>query len=281
MTIGHPDFLGAVSPSPPLFLTGIGDFAAGGTWGPVNVKMPQGGSYEFNLFAITETSFMVTDVTINHLDSRGFPSYQDFYAGVIAGVGLPGGAGGAQSAILRGNLYGNTLQISGQLASSAFLNAVIPGHAFTASGMRGNVYSTPFALADPQPKVTAAAPSVGVTAPNLTPASLLATMPGTGVTHATTTAAVPLLNYHGPALLDIVQSFIASPGNAVFTINGWTVSNGSGAPVTIRRFPNLANNVPSQFQLNLAPMLHTFTFQNADPANDAIVWASIHAGKAA
>lgn len=281
MTIGHPDFLPAVSPSPPQFITGPGPFAAGTTFGPVLAAMPSGGSYLIDLFPTTEASFCIVDITINHLDQRNFPSYQDFYGGVIIGNGLPGGAGNCQAAVLRGNVYGPTLQISGQVASSAFLNAVIPGHAFVASALnRVNVYSTPFGMTDPQPKVTATAAAVQV-GTGLSPQGLLATMPDVGVGVSTTTPAVPVLAYTGPAILDIVQAFIASPGNAIFTINSWTVANGSAAPIAIRRYPGLSNGNPFQFQLDLVPQLHTYTFQNADPANAAIVWASIHAGKAA
>ncbi len=282
MTIGHPDFLAAVSPAPPQFITALGPFGPGGAWGggPFNVQVPSGGSYHIAIFPNLNTAFMCTDVTISHLDSRGVPTHQDFFGGVLAGNGLPGLQGNCNAVILRGNIYGSTLQISGTAAASAFLNAVIPGHAFVATGLTVNVYTTPFALADPQPHVAAAAADVNSFL-TVTPQGLLAVMNSPVVTHATSSAFVPVLAYAGPATLEIEQEGVTTGGNVLLNINGYAVAGGSANIINPRRYKPIPPNQNLTFQLQLQPLLHVYSLTNNDGALDATVLMSLTAAKAA
>ena len=280
MSIGHPDFLGAVSPSPPQFLAALGPFGGGVAWGPVSVPMISGGSYQLIVFPIQTADFQCTDITVTHLDSRAVPVYQDFFGGVLCGNALPGVAGNANASVCRGNIYGNTLQISGLSATAAFLNAVMPGNAFVGTGLNINVYSTPFALDDPQPKVTVAAAQVAA-GTGLTPQGLIAAMTDQSVAISTTTPAKPFLSYAGPAVLEITQVGVTTGANCNMRVLGYTVANGSAAPVTRRRYQPLANQQVNVFQVNLAPMLHTWVFQNSDINAAAVVDMLLSAGKAA
>lgn len=275
-----PDFLPAVLPAPAVFLAALGPFGAGGNWGPSNVAVPSGGSYHLALFPSLSTEFVCTDVTVSHLDSRGIPTYQDFFGGVLVGNATGGVAGNANAAVLRGNLYGNTLQISGKTASSAFLNAVLPPGGFTAAELSVNVYSTPFALADPQPKVTVAAANINSLVSN-TPQTVIAQMNDAAVAAATSTALEPMLAYAGPAVIELLQVGIAAPGNAQLLVNEYTVTNGSAAPWARRRVRGLATGQYAVFPVNLGPLLRCYQFINADPANAATVDMLVTGGRAA
>lgn len=275
-----PDFAPAVSPAPALFLGAFGPFGIGANWGPFNVAVPSGGSYHLALFPSVRTQFCCTDVTVSHLDSRGIPTHQDFFGGVLIGNATGGVAGNANAAVCRGNLYGNTLQISGTTCSTAFLNAVLPPGGFTATGLSINVYSTPFALADPQPKVTVAAANIASFV-SLTPQTMIAQMNDTAVAALASTAVEPMLSYAGPAVLEILQVGIAAPGNAQLFVAEYTVTNGSAAPWARRRVKGLATGQYYAFPLNLAPLLRTYQFINADPANAATVDMMLTGGRAA
>lgn len=280
MTIGHPDFLEHVAPAPPTFLQALGPFGAGGNWGPVNVLVPSGGSYHLAIFPTLSTEFCCTDVTISHLDSRGIPTWQDFFGGVLVGNALAGFSGNCNAAIVRGNIYGNTLQISGTAASSAFLNAVVPGHAFTAAGLSVNVYTTPFALADPQPHVAAAAADVN-SFTSITPQSVLFAGNALAIPHASSSALLPVLAYAGPVTMELTQLGNIAAGNILATLTGYTVAGGSGNPIVTRRYQPLPNGATQLFQVQLAPMLHTFQITNNDPAVDSSTYLAMLAGKAA
>lgn len=280
MTIGHPDFLAAVAPSPPQFIQALGPFGTGSNWGPVNVQVPTGGSYHLAIFPTIGADFMCTDVIISHLDSRGIPTWQDFFGGVLAGNGLAGLQANCNAAVVRGNIYGSTLQISGTCASSAYLNAVIPGHAFTASGLNLNVYTTPFALADPQPHVAAAAANINSFL-SQTPQTFLAMMSAAVVNFGTTFGPLPVLTYAGPATVEIEQEGVAAGGNMLLTLNEWTVAGGSVNPINPRRYKPLPNLTSQIFQIQLHPMLTTYSVINSDGAQNSTVYLSISAGKAA
>jgi len=275
-----PDFAPAVLPAPAVFLAALGPFAAGGNWGPVNVKVPSGGSYHLAIFPSVAADFCCTDVVVSHLDSRGIPAYQDFFGGVLAGNGSGGVAGNANAAVCRGNLYGNTLQISGTTANSAFLNAVLPPGGFTATGLSINVYSTPFALADPQPKVTVAGANIASFL-SLTPQTVIAQINDQVVAAATSSAVQPVLAYAGPAVLEILQTGIAAAANAQLLIAEYTVANGSANVWARRRVKGLASGQYAVFRVNLGPLLRTWQFINADPANAATVDMLLTGGSAA
>lgn len=275
-----PDFAPAVLPAPAVFLAALGPFGAGGSWGPVNISVPSGGSYHLALFPSVSTEFMCTDVLVSHLDSRGIPTYQDFFGGVLAGNATGGVAGNANAAVCRGNLYGNTLQVSGTTCTTAFLNAVLPAGGFTAAGLLMNVYSTPFALADPQPKVTVARANIGSFL-STTPQNVIAQINDLSVAAASSTTVEPILAYAGPAVLEITQTGIAAPANAQLYIAEYTVVNGSGSPWARRRVKGLTTGQYYAFPLNLGPLLRTHQFINADPANASIVDMILTGGRSA
>lgn len=275
-----PDFAPSVLPAPAVFLGAFGPFGAGGNWGPFNVAAPSGGSYHLALFPSLSTQFCCTDVLVSHLDSRGIPTWQDYFGGVLMGNATGGVAGNANAAVCRGNLYGNTLQISGTTASSAFLNAVLPPGGFTAAGLLLNAYSTPFALADPQPKVTVARANIGSFL-STTPQAVIAQINDLAVPANSNSAVEPMLSYAGPAVLELLQTGIAAAGNAQLLIAEYTVVNGSGSPWARRRVRGLASGQYAVFPVNLAPLLRTYQFINSDPANAATVDMLLTGGRAA
>lgn len=266
----YPDFTPAVSPLPATYVTTLGPFAAGASWGPVAVQLPAGGSYHLTLRPTVLSNYCCTDMFVGHFDTRGVASYQDYYGGVLFGQGGGGSFASCGAAIIRGNLYGVSLQLSGSTCATAFLNAVMPSGGFTATGFSIDVYVTPFALPDPQPKVT-------VTSPNLhsfvsdTPQTALGVMNDTAVAASSTTFAEPVMAYAGPAVLEITQTGIAAAANAQLLISEYTVANGSATPWARRRVKGLASGQYAVFPLSLAPLLRTFAFVNADPANAATV----------
>ena len=280
MTIGHPDFLEAVLPAPPRFIAALGPFAPGGGFGPTNVQVPMGGAYELALFPTTSTEFCLADILVSHLDSRGVPTFQDSFNGVLCGNGLAGNAGNCNAAICRGNIYGTTLQISGTLASNAFLAAVFPPGPFTAAGLDINVYTTPFALDDPQPKVTVAAANIA-SFTSITPQSTLAVMNGVNVAHSTSTPQLPMLAYTGPVSIDILQQGIAVASNAILVVKSFGVVAGSGPAMSQRQYQGIPNNQYVTINTNLPPALNTYVFTNNDGANAATVYLAVTAGKAA
>ena len=275
-----PDFTPSVTPGPVTFLASLGPFPAGATWGPVNVKVPTGGSYHLAVFPTTQGQYCCTDAVVGHFDVNNVSSYQDFYGGVLLGGGGGGVGASAGAVILRGNLYGTLLQINGNACASAFLNAVLPAGGFTATGLKINVYSTPFSLSDPQPKVTVSNPNLHSFL-SATPQTALAVMNDTVVAANTSSGVEPVMAYAGPAVLEITQTGIAAAANAQLLINEYTVTNGSGAPWARRRVKGLAAGQYYAFPLNLAPLLRTFQFINADPANAATVDMVLNGGHAA
>ena len=276
----YPDFTPAVMPAPATFLKALGPFGAGANWGPADIPVSSGGSYHLALFPSVTTEFCCTDVLVSHLDSRGIPTYQDFFGGVLCGNATGGVAGNANAAVCRGNLYGNTIEVSGTVAASAFLNAVLPPGGFTAAGLLLNVYSTPFALADPQPKVTVARANIGSFL-SVTPQTVIAQINDLAVPANSNSAVEPMLSYAGPAVLEMLQAGIAAPGNAQLLIAEYTVVNGSANPWARRRVRGLATGQYAVFPLNLAPLLRTYQFLNADPANAATVDMMLTGGRAA
>lgn len=276
----YPDFAPAVSPAPATFLAAKGPFGAGAAWGPFNVAVPSGGSYHLAIFPANTNQFLCTDVIVSHLDSRGIPTMQDFFGGVLVGNGLPGLQGNCNAAVVRGNLYGNTLQISGTAAASAFLNTLIPGHAFTATGLLMNIYSTPFALADPQPKVVAAQADVNSFLSS-TPQGLLAVINNAAVAAGGVIGPFPLLAHAGPATIEVEQEGVTTGANMVLVLNGFTVANGSANVVNPRRYKPLPNLTTSIFQVNIQSMLQTYEVFNLDGAQSSTVTMSVTAGRAA
>lgn len=276
----YPDFAPAVTPGPVTFLQSLGPFPAGATWGPVNVTVPSGGSYHAAVFPTTAGQYCCTDVAVGHFDRNNVATWQDFFGGVLLGGGGGGVGASTGATILRGNLYGTLLQFSGNACASAFLNAVLPAGGFTATGLKINVYSTPFSLTDPQPKVTASQANLHSFVSS-TPELALAVMNETVIAANTTGGTEPVMPYAGPAVLEITQTGIAAAVNAQLHIQEYTVTNGSGAPWARRRIKGLAAGQYYAFPLNLAPLLRTFQFINADPANAATVDMVLNGGHAA
>lgn len=265
-----PDFAPSVAPVPATYIATAGPFAAGGSWGPANVRMPGGGSYHLNIRPLILADYAITDLGIGHFDPRGVAAYQDYYGGILLGEAGGGGFASAGSAIVRGNLYGTSLQLIGNLATSAYINAVIPTGGFTATGITIDVYWTPFALSDPQPKVICATADLASLVSN-TPQVTLALANELNVPAASGSLVNPVLPYSGPATLEITQTGIAAAANAQLVVNEYTVGNGSAAPWARRRVKGLATAQYYSFPVYLAPLLRTWQFINADAANAATV----------
>lgn len=148
-----------------------------GAWGPFTTALPACGSY---LIAITTTTLAdpsCSDFTVSHLDASGNVVHQDFFGAVPGGawpgsgfIGFPLTMTGP--VLLRGNIYGTTIQISGNKAAAAFANAITGSAGLTMSGFTYRLYTLPYNVPDTMPKMSTGSASLA-TSNGLGPGNLL------------------------------------------------------------------------------------------------------------
>ena len=279
MPIGHPDFFQSVNPPAPQLIASGGPFAAGGGWSVGTFAVPSGGAYLIEINPTTFTASMaITDVQVEHLDASGQLVYVDYFAGLWAGGG-PVGRNACSAAVCRGNLYGSQLNVVGVTAAGAFVNALMQGLVITTVGINVRVYTTPFTLTDPNPKVfpsVALAGALGVQ----TPAQLIASSNSVTVAHGTITQQVPLLPYAGPAVLTAEVTGITASTNGIIIVQGYTISGGSAAPVYVKSYRGWANGQYVAIPINIPACFATLQFQNLEAANNLVWTADITGGPA-
>jgi hypothetical protein len=175
------------------------------SWGPYTFTFTNGGGYEIVFLPTVAGNVCCSDVSITHLDASGTTTYIERFTIATAG-GL-----GNLGVIVRGNLYGNRIQVSGVTCTQAFINTIFASSP-TVTGFTATVYSRPF--------IESATPSV-VPIPfdgNLAYGTSVAI-----AANATVTIAV-LQPYSGSAFLHLQSAvgggFNVAPLIKVFTVGG-------------------------------------------------------------
>ncbi|MGH7239874.1 MAG: hypothetical protein ACREHG_07385, partial [Candidatus Saccharimonadales bacterium] len=223
---GHPDFQATSGTPVPVLVATIGPFAAGASWGPFTLDVLAGGAYIMEVTPTTVADVMFTDVTVQHLDPQNNVVFEDFYGAVPGGTQAAPNMDLPQPTMIRGNVYGSQLKISGQCGNAAFANAVCSAGGLTASGGSIAVYIIPNGLSDPDPKMS----NGSIILPGITgsaPGSLLAVLDFAGLVAGASTQQFVVAPYSGEALLYIRQKGLTTtPANAQWTLQGFTVANG-------------------------------------------------------
>jgi hypothetical protein len=278
--VGHPDFNNNVSCPVPQFAGSVGTFAVGTTWGPVSIQMPAGGAYLLAVSAVTPANAAAVDITVQHYDPLGNLVYTDFFGAVASGtwgilLAMTNGP-----TMVRGNLYGSTIQISGKVAVSANINAWLGTSGLVASSVKIVAYSIPLVTADPEPKIFNGSAAISANT-GLTPGGLLVSFDNVLLNPGVDSNDTPLIPYSGPAILSWESTGIStSPGNARFIILGYTVANGPTSVYQIRHL-SAASGTMVCFPINLPACLNIIQLINADGAQAGTFDVSIVAGNAA
>jgi hypothetical protein len=256
---GHPDWQPTYNVPIPV-LVGAETGLAPGTWGPYTIPVSSGGSYMLSLSAVTADEIGFTDVTVQHLDVNGAVVYTDFFGAIMVGGGTTQETNLTGPTLIRGNIWGPTLKISGQVAASAFLNSVLSSSGFVATDISFNIYVFPLGLSDPEPKVSCGnATLLGglITAPG----GLLASYNSATLTEGTNSAAAALIPYAGPASITFSFGGGVTPANCEIAINQFRVVDGTGIEARLAWFP-AALTVGYTFDFNVPACLNVLTVSN-------------------
>ena len=277
--VGHPDW--QPSNSTPISVliaeeTGI----AVGAWGPYTVNVSSSGAYNLSIQAVTQADVLLTDVTIKHLDIAGNTVHSDFFGAVMNGSGLSPGLQLPAPTILRGNIYGSQLVISGKIATSAQCNSILNTSGLVASVLDWYLYVLPNGLGDPEPRINSGLAELGSFTYS-TPGGLLVSEIALAVALGTTSASFPLVPYSGPAALYLFESGLSTtPLNAQFHLNGYTVGGGN-VPIYSQTYRTPADVTPYVFNIDLPQCLTILTIQNSDGAQALTATCNIIADKSA
>lgn len=247
--MGHPDYQNNVSSPGLVFVANVGTFAPGSVWGGTAYVMPSGGCYEILVQVVgAGAKFGITDVYLNHLDVNGNTVYQDAFT-----VGAGTQANGYGGAILRGNMHGVKLQITGQTATTAYLTAIgITGE--THPSLQVTLYSQGLAVAQPRPKVSPLL--AGVIAPQLDGMVFTSiNLPASG-----TTILGAMQSYSGLCKLTMYTG-TANPDYYV-QLNTYTVAGGTTAAWILRPFSNPTQSVPVTEEIMIDQLFHVAELVN-------------------
>lgn len=200
--------------------------AASGPWGNFTTALPQAaGSYLLAITPATAGEPVVSDFIIDHLDAGGVVVHTDFFGAVYAGT-LPGGltAQGVQCespTLLRGNIYGTQLRVSGIKGTAAFTSTVTGGNLVGAmSGFTYRLYSLPYNIPDSMPKMSNG--NVLLASSSNGPGGILAAFYAFAIA-AGVQFTMPLVPYSGPAVIGTHSSASALTVRVV----QFSVSNGT------------------------------------------------------
>jgi hypothetical protein len=277
---GHPDFLATSSTPIPVLVAEETGLAAG-AWGPFTVNVSSGGAYELAVFPAVSGDSGCTDITVQHMDTAGNLVYTDFFGAVLCGVNSGALSGITMTAptVIRGNLQGSQLVISGVTGASAFIRTVTGIVGLNSSAVNINVYILPIGLTDPEPRMCNG--SAQLLPLGSTPGGILASLVSATVAFGgnVATAIVP---YSGPAVIHLRQTgVVATPTNLRLIMQGFTVGNGSGTPVWQLNYATQAPVIGYEFDADIPACLCTFAIFNQDGAQTATVTANLTAAKTA
>lgn len=210
---------GIGSPIPAVVAAPVQVATVGNPFGPISYTFPIGGAYQLVMQANNPNSACMVDLVINHLDTLGNVVYTEDYT-----VGL-GALGNFSQVIVRGNLEGKTLQISGQLATGAQINAYnFIGGPYVGTGLVMGVYSLGQSLSPPTPKII----------PSNTTAGILGAFQATSLGAGLSSGLLPLFSYMGTVKWDV---FTAVAGNGRASLQFFKVATGT-APQSVFRIQN-------------------------------------------
>jgi hypothetical protein len=262
---GHPDWIAANSAPIPVLIDQISGQAPGG-YGPFTIDVTSGGAYILALSAQQAANLGMADVTVEHFDVAGNLVYTDIFGAVPYGGTGTTVIQMSGPTILRGNIYGSSLQITGAVASSAYLIAVTGKAGLVASNLDINVYILPSGLSDPEPKMMNGSVSLGA-ATFPTPGGLLLGFSGLNIPLSSNSGPLVCAPYSGPVTLQYVFSgggFVAN--DCIVQLLFYTVAAGSGAYMNMEFVP-AGQVTPSVFDINLPSNLCIVKVTNSNAAD--------------
>lgn len=278
--MGHPDWQATTSAPVPLMVGSLPTTPPGSSFGPTVISVPNGGLYLIRVGAVNPAQSMLCDITVQHIDTFGNVVYEDVFGGVAAGDILPGSVALLSPSLLRGNIYGSQLSITGTVSSAANLNAIYSSSSISAAHMFADVYTLPLFLADPEPKVSNGASTFGSFV-GPTPGGLLAAYNTPVLAPGATTGVVPIVPYSGPAIFTLEQAGVTTtPIDCLLSITGFTVANGANLVYT-QVFRTQFANVGFAAPLNLPACFNIFTITNLDGAQNLTARFTLIAGNSA
>lgn len=225
----------------PVLVAGVG-----ASFGPTSYTFPTGAAYQLVLTANTPANACWADLRIEHLDSLGTSIYEEDYS-----VGL-GSLGNFSPVIVRGNLCGRQLRISGTVATGAQINALPFGTGpFTGTGLVMGVYAIAQALSPPTPKII----------PCNTTAGILQGFQAISLGAGLSSIVVPMFTYMGRAKWD---AFSATAGNARGSIQFFKVAT-AATPQSVFRIQN-DGKVSMWEEIEMLGMLAGFQVTNQGAA---------------
>lgn len=279
LLIGHPDFLPVNGVPMPILCEQFGPLPVG-AWGPETLSTTSGGSYLLALTSNNSSDIVVTDVTVQQYDAAGNLVFTDFFGAVIAGNYSGTTFGAVDPTVIRGNIYGPTIKISGQVATAAFSDTVFGLSGLTAGSLLVNAYTLPAGLSDPDPKLSNGNFTI-TTADTVYPGNFLCGFSALTLAGATNGLIQPLSPYSGPAYMMIRNTTgSAVPNDAQMPLKFYTVQAGS-TPFQSDIYEAITGNFPYAFNLNLPACLATWQCQNINAATNVTFYGSIVAARAA
>jgi hypothetical protein len=261
---GHPDWIQTSSTPIPVLAAEIGTFAPG-TFGPVDIFPPSGGAYMIAVNSAIAADFTITDLQVQHYDFANNLVFTDFFGAVIAGGQQAGLTSFTGPTIVRGNIYGSHLKVSGQVATSAFVRAISTSATQTAANAILNMYVLPNGIGDPDPKLSNGSASI-LSGTALTPGNLIQFWEAAVIVNGTpeTEICVP---YSGPATLNYECAGAAAvPSDFLIQLQFYTVAGGNTPFLVVPIIP-AAVNVSYEEDINMPACLCTIKLTNNNAAN--------------
>lgn len=254
----------------PASVGSVPAFNANTSWGPFTFNMAGAAAYTIALTPNVMANSAATDITVQHLDASGNLILQEFFGAIPCGTWIP--AGTSAVTLVRGNLYGTSIRISGQSASQAFVNALSP-LAETVTGLSINVSSLPHELAAGAQKLV---PSYAG-AQNLVQGQLWYSGPlGINCPGGSTLNQGFLGITEGPVITTFrYTGSLTAVTNARLIFSFYSVAAGSAQPVSIMRPMNTLAGLETFTLMNFPGALCRIDYANTDASTAAIFFANV------
>lgn len=245
--------------------------ATNGAWGPFTTALPACGSYLIAITTTTPANTSCSDFTVTHLDSGGNIVHQDFFGAVPGGSWPANGIVAPALALtsptlLRGNIYGTTLQISGNKAAAAFVNFATGAAGAVMSGFTYRLYTLPYNVPDTMPKMSNGGASLS--ANGFAPSNLLFSYAAQAIPAAGSGQGM-IIPYAGPA-----KMFVRQSAAGTVQLFGFSVANGNNKLWSaVFDIPASAAGVTETFAISIpACLVAVFNSNGAGGMNS---WLSI------
>lgn len=251
--------LTGLNASVPIKLTSIGPFAAGAAWGPsAAINFTLGAAYRLVITPSVAGDVFATDLIVTHQDAAGNTTYTEAFTVTNWGnTGLSGGTSATGGVIVRGNLQGSKIVLSGTTISQANWNT-INSSVGTVSGINITIYYDAYPIAEAKPKVT---PWVNT--------GFVAQTFALSIANGGNFKYGVLPGYSGRAFMTMRTTV----SNATFfaTLSSFSVANGTSALYTITT-PNVtASTGPvTPFQFGFDQLMHFLRIDNIGTATGTV-----------